>query len=194
MYNSLTGTITEKGINHLCLQVGGIEWLINVSINSLDLCGNIGEDKRVFTYLQHKDDGMTLFGFAQKDERTLFLDLIKVNGVGPKAALKILSGIKPSEFIRCMEEEDVDRLTKVPGLGKKTAQKIVLALKGKLKLEDDIVKESTRDNVDKEILDSLVAMGFDKKKAKSVLVDIVSGGEYPDEGEILRQSIIRLST
>ncbi len=194
MYNSLTGNITEKGISHLCLQVGGVEWILNVSINTLDQCGKIGDEKRIFTYLQHKDDGMTLFGFVTKDERVLFLDLIKVNGVGPKAAQKILSGIQPTEFIRCLEEEDVDRLTKVPGLGKKTAQKIILALKGKLKLEDDVVKESSRDSVDKEILDSLVAMGFDKKKAKTVLVDVVSGGQTISEGEILRLAIIKLST
>ncbi len=194
MYNSLTGQISEKGISHLCLQIGGIEWIINVSINTLDRCGNIGESKKIYTFLQHKDDGMTLYGFATVDERVLFLDLIKVNGVGPKAAQKILSGIQPAEFVRCMEEEDVDRLTKVPGLGKKTAQKIILALKGKLKLEDDLVKESSRDSVDKEILDSLVAMGFDKNKAKKALLDIVSNSGTSDEGEILRLSIIKLST
>lgn len=193
MYNSLTGKITEKGIKHLCLQVGGVEWILLVSINTLDVC-TIGEERRFFTYLQHKEDGMTLFGFWTKDERFLFLDLIKVNGVGAKAAQKILSGIKPSEFIRCLDDEDIDRLTKVPGLGKKTAQKIVLALKGKLKLEDDVVKESTRDSVDKEILDSLVAMGFDKKKAQTVLVDVIKNSDTSDEGEILRQSIIKLST
>lgn len=193
MYNSLTGKITEKGINHLCMQIGGIEWIILVSLNSLDSC-TIGDEKRIFTYLQHKEDGMTLFGFTTKDERLLFLDLIKVNGVGAKAAQKILSGIKPSELIRCLDDEDVDRLTKVPGLGKKTAQKIILALKGKLKLENDVVKESTRDSVDKEILDSLVAMGFDKVKAKKVLVDVVSNSDSSDEGEILRLAIIKLST
>lgn len=193
MYNSLTGKITEKGLDYLCLQIGGIEWLINVSLYTLDTL-TIGQDIKIFTYLQHKEDGMTLFGFGTKDERFLFLDLIKVNGVGPKAALKILSGIKPAEFIACLDTEDVDRLTKVPGLGRKTAQKIVLALKGKLKLEDDVVKESSRDSVDKEILDSLVAMGFDKKKAKTVLVDIVTNSDVKDEAEILRQSIIRLST
>lgn len=193
MYNSLTGKITEKGINYLCLQIGGIEWMLLVSLNSLDRC-TIGDEKRLFIYLQHKEDSMTLFGFITGDERMLFLDLIKVNGVGAKAAQKILSGIKPSEFIRCLDDEDVDRLTKVPGLGKKTAQKIILALKGKLKLEDDVVKESSRDSVDKEILDSLVAMGFDKKKAKIILVDIISNSDISDEGEVLRQAIIKLST
>ncbi|MGL1891705.1 MAG: Holliday junction branch migration protein RuvA [Spirochaetaceae bacterium] len=193
MYNSLTGKITEKGISHLCLQIGGVEWILLASINSLDTC-NVGEDRRFFTYLQHKEDGMTMFGFATKDERVLFLDLIKVNGVGAKAAQKILSGIKPAEFIRCLEDEDVDRLTKVPGLGKKTAQKIILALKGKLKLEDDVVKESTRDSVDKEILDSLVAMGFDKKRAKNVLVDVIANADGLGEGEILRLAIIKLSS
>ncbi len=193
MYNSLTGKVTEKGLNHLCLQVGGVEWILFVSINTLDPI-TVGQEKRIFTYLRHKEDGMSLFGFGTKDERVLFLDLIKVNGVGPKAAQKILSGIRPPEFIRCLEDEDIDRLTKVPGLGKKTAQKIVLALKGKLKIEDDTVKESSRDSVDKEILDSLVAMGFDKKKAKVVLIDVVSSSDNLDEGEILRSAIIKLST
>lgn len=194
MYNSITGIITEKSLNTLCLENSGIEWLLNVSYNTLDKC-NIGDNKKIYTYLQHKEDGMTLFGFATKDERVLFLDLIKVNGVGPKAAQKILSGIQPAEFISCLENEDVDRLTKVPGLGKKTAQKIVLALKGKLKLdENDTVKESRADSVDKEILDSLVAMGFDKKKAKVALNDIVANSGTTDEGEILRLAIIKLSS
>ncbi len=63
MYNSLTGKITEKGISHLCLQIGGVEWILLVSINSLDTC-NVGDEKRFFTYLQHKEDGMTMFGFS----------------------------------------------------------------------------------------------------------------------------------
>ncbi|MBN2617069.1 MAG: Holliday junction branch migration protein RuvA [Spirochaetales bacterium] len=192
MYNSLTGKITEKSISRLCLMIGGIEWDIQASLYTLDQC-HLGEEKKIYTYLQHKEDGMTLFGFATKDERILFLDLIKVNGVGAKAAQKILSGIKPSDFIRCLDEEDINRLEKVPGLGKKTAQKIILALKGKLKLEDDEIKESSSDSVDKEILDSLVAMGFDKKKAKIALTEVTSTSEKLDEGEILRQVIIKLT-
>jgi len=136
---------------------------------------------------------MILFGFSTKEERLLFLDLIKVNGVGPKAAQKILSGINPKDFITCLENEDVTRLSKIPGLGLKTAQKIILALKGKLKIVENVITPSDTQDLSSEILDSLVAMGFDKKKAKESLVKILESGVV-DEGEILRQSIIRLSS
>lgn len=192
MYNSLTGTITEKGASHICLFLQGIEWKLESSLTTIETTGKIGSEQKIYTYLQHKEDGMTLFGFASNEERSLFLDLIKVNGVGPKAAQKILSGIRVNEFITCLENEDLNTLTRVPGLGKKTAQKIILALKGKLTLETPELPGSPA-SVNEELLESLVAMGFDKKKVKTVLGDVMKNNSDAEEGEILRLCIVQLS-
>ncbi len=209
MFHSLTGDLTAKKPDRIYLAVGGIEWEIPVTASSLNRFPPVGQRVRVFTYLHHREDGMTLFGFAGEQERSVFLDLITVNGVGPKAALKILSGIPVRDFIEALDGEDVTRLSRIPGLGRKTAQKIILALRDKLTLEPG---EEEGDPGDapagdreggavsrREIVASLKEMGFDRRKAEAA-VDKISGLapvlELPAadrEAEILRRSIIELS-
>ena len=134
MFNSLTGEITYKGEERLCLQTGGVEWELVVSRRALDRLPKVGEVARVFTHLVHREDIMRLYGFCDNAERSLFLDLLKVEGVGPRGALKMLSGVDREQFTQALDRDDVDALSTVPGVGKKTAQKIILALKGKKKV------------------------------------------------------------
>ncbi|MFW5737903.1 MAG: Holliday junction branch migration protein RuvA, partial [Spirochaetota bacterium] len=133
MFNSLSGTITGRGPNALFLTTAGVEWELEVSGFTLrTLASNDADDRvRVYTYLYHREDQMRLFGFASPDERRVFLELTRVSGIGPRAAVKMLSATSPSELIRMLEAEDVDGLVRLPGLGRKTAQKMILALRGK---------------------------------------------------------------
>ena len=135
MFNSLTGTVTGWSGDSVFLTTGGIEWRCMATARTLSVIPQEGEDLRLFVYLHHREDQLGLYGFASDAEREVFLDLIKVSGIGPRQALKILSGMSTEEFVECLEAGDADRLAKIPGLGKKTAGKIVLALKGKLSLE-----------------------------------------------------------
>ncbi len=136
MWNSLSGEITRKGLEQVFLQSGDLEWDIAMGRFGLEALPPVGQRARVYVWLQHTEDSMRLFGFASVTERSLFLDLLKVSGVGPKLALKALSGMRHQDFAVALEAGDAARLSKVPGVGLKTAQKIILALQGKLILDD----------------------------------------------------------
>jgi Holliday junction DNA helicase RuvA len=165
MFNSLTGEITFKGEERLGLQTGGVEWELTVSRKALDKLPAAGQVARVYTHLVHREDAMRLYGFADQAERALFLDLQKVEGVGPKGALKMLSGVDREAFSKALDRDDVDALSTVPGVGKKTAQKIILALKGKL----TPVGEGKARPAEEDITTALVGMGFDRKTARSAV-------------------------
>ena len=195
MFNSLNGIITYKGDQTLFLDLNGLEWSIIMPNMSIMKLPPKGEKARVFTYLQHSQDSMQLFGFATERERSLFLDLLKVGGVGPKQAVKILSGVEIDNFVKQLDDGDIDALTRLPGLGKKTAQKIILALRGKLSFEEAAEEK----NSDNELVNALVEMGFDRKasesavKKASAMPELESKSTEEKEKIIFRQAIILLS-
>jgi holliday junction DNA helicase RuvA len=206
MFNSISGTVTGKTLSSIFIESSGIEWDILVSSISLDSFGSIGARARVFTWLYHREDAMRLFGFASSRERDLFLDLQKVEGIGPKQALKILSSITVPELEAALDGEDVSRLEAAPGIGKKTAQKMILALKGKLTRVDDTGKSRASDRAGEheDIVRALTDMGFDRKAAiaavEEIAREIASSGTAPAhtdasaEQEIFRRAIIALSS
>lgn len=172
MFNSLTGTISGKLPQKLFLDTHGIEWDITVPDTSLDALPKVGSQARVFTYMQHTDAAMTLFGFASEKDRALFFDLLKVDGVGPKSAVKIMSAISLETLVSALDSGDLASLEKIPGLGKKTAQKMLLQLKGKLTLDDDLpgVKAKVEQKTEfADIISALTNMGYDKRDATEVI-------------------------
>lgn len=199
MFNSLRGILTEKRVDTVCLEnSGGVEWSLDVSQTTLNQLPPIGREARLFTWLLHRDDQMKLFGFFTTRERDLFEDLLSVNGVGPKGALKVLSLVPAETLAECIEQEDVETLCRVPGLGRKTVQKIILQLKGKLLSVSSLdgPGEITREG---EVLEALVAMGFDRKEVKTVLTELLKkedNRKFLEEGEeqnLMRQAIVLLS-
>ena len=195
MINSLKGRITGKEAGRFYLENNGVEWEIESSFTSISSLPAEGEELRIYTYLYHREDAMRLFGFITEKERFLFLDLMKVNGIGPKQALRILSGTTVESFSRILESEDVDNLKRIPGLGLKTAQKIILTLKGKLTFRGE--SESSEQSSD--LVLALEDMGFDRKNAATVIknleAELAAGGLAGQEleKECFRQAIIRLS-
>jgi len=188
MFNSLTGEITFKGDERLCLQTGGVEWDLTVSRKTLDRLPEPGQVARLYTHLVHREDVMRLYGFADQAERALFLDLQKVEGVGPRGAMKMLSGVDREAFSRALDRDDVEALSAVPGVGKKTAQKIILALKGKLTPVGD-GKGLPREE---DITSALVGMGFDRKTARAAVaaaVAAVAGRQL--KGEELERELFK---
>ena len=167
MFNSISGIITGKFPKQLFLENNGIEWDICVPDSNLDLFGVVGSQAKVYTWLQHTDVSMALYGFATVEERSLFFDLLKVDGIGAKGALKIMSSVSSSRLTEVLEKGDVEMLEKIPGVGKKTAAKMMLALKGKLTFNQSTVSVSK--NVDssyQDVINSLVEMGYDKKNVE----------------------------
>jgi Holliday junction DNA helicase RuvA len=167
MFNSLTGVITYKGINQLFLATQGVEWDIQTTASSLSAWPGVGQEGRVFVYLYHREDSMKLFGFARSEERALFFELIKVEGLGPKLAQKILSAVSAQEFAAVIEREDLGALEALPGLGKKTAQKIVLHLKGRLA---DVSSGESGPALVEDLVNALAGMGFDKKASREAVI------------------------
>jgi Holliday junction DNA helicase RuvA len=128
----LTGKVAEKGSDHAVLEVGGVGYLVHLSSVTAASLPPDGEAVTLRTFTNVRQDAIELFGFAGEDEEAVFRALIEVKGVGPRAAQNILSGIEPRELARAVADGDVARLTKAPGVGKKTAERLVVELREKL--------------------------------------------------------------
>jgi Holliday junction DNA helicase RuvA len=193
MFNSIRGTITEKSADSVHILTGGVEWDISVPATDLGRLPLTGEEGRVFTWLYHREDQMRLFGFADEMRRNTFLELLKVEGIGPRAAVRIMGGIEQEELERALETGDLGRLEAVPGLGKKTAQKMILALKGKIVRPETLVVGPY-----KELVEALAEMGYDRRaaaealsKAEAGIAADISGEER--EKQLFRGAIVFLS-
>lgn len=170
----LVGTIEEKYENMLVMDVNGVGYELLISNNTLVALPNVNETTKVLTYLHVKEDGVALYGFATPEEKSIFMKLITVSGVGPKMAITILSGMKISDLIVAITREDVSLLSKIKGLGKKTAERICLELKDKISatgFETDLFnyKENLgnfiNENALKDAVDTLIALGVNKNEA-----------------------------
>ena len=170
----LVGTIEEKYENVLIMDVNGVGYELLISNNTLVALPNVNETTKVLTYLHVKDDGVALYGFATPEEKSIFMKLITVSGVGPKMAITILSGMKISDLIVAITREDVSLLSKIKGLGKKTAERVCLELKDKINatgFETDLFnyKENLgnfiNENALKDAVDTLIALGVNKNEA-----------------------------
>ena len=197
MFHSLRGHVTGRRGTTVHLSTGGIEWAIEVSRQSFEhILSSDREEVRIFTYLHHKEDSMILFGFSEEEERELFLELLKVSGIGPRQALKILSGVRAEDLIRYIEAEDTNALSHIPGIGKKTAGKIILALHGTLAP----MGETESHDEYAELINALVDMGFDRKGAQKAIAEFAKSEEFatiPEkekEHELFRRAIVALSS
>jgi len=128
----LTGVVAEKGDGQAILDVNGIGYLVHLSALSLEALPPAGERASLRTYTHVREDALQLYGFSSEEEEAVFRELIAVKNVGPRAALNILSGIEARELARAVADGDVARLTRVPGVGKKTAERLVVELREKL--------------------------------------------------------------
>ena len=168
MFNSLSGTLTAKSVQKVFIETHGIEWEIFCPQTAVDHLPSVGDAAKVYVWLQHTENAMTLFGFATESERALFFDLMKVDGIGPKGALKIMSNVSPVSLARILEAGDVESLKKIPGVGAKTAGKIILQLKGKLYLEQDSTPQKDTSPF-ADIAAALVDMGYERRRVQEAL-------------------------
>ncbi len=132
MFAYLEGAVAEKDLNTLVLDVSGVGWQITCSMNTLSAAPETGAVMKVYTHLSVREDGAELFGFATREERAMFRSLTQVSGIGPKTAVQILSSMPLRDLTRAIMEGDVTALSRAQGVGKKTAQRIALELKGKV--------------------------------------------------------------
>jgi len=170
----LEGKLIEKSPTHLILEVNGVGYSVNIPVSTYSHLGETGGKVKVLTYQHVREDELTLYGFATRQEKELFELLISVNGVGPRVALGILSCISVEEFQRSVLQEDLSVLTTISGVGKKTAQRLIVELKEKLgKIDLGVKKRTEAEGVytpaQDEALSALVSLGYTKLEAKKAL-------------------------
>ena len=165
MIARLRGTLVARTAEGLVLDVNGVGYLVQATPSA---AGKGGGEITVETYLHVREDAMQLYGFADAAERELFVQLLGVNGVGPKVALAIVSGSRPAELRRAIVREDLARFQAIPGIGKKTAERIVLELKEKI-VVDGADAHSTTDLTAR---DALVELGYNVVDAERALAEV----------------------
>jgi holliday junction DNA helicase RuvA len=172
----LTGRVAGRSAGSALLDVGGVGYRLLMSTRSLSALPAEGDTVTVQTYLHVREDELTLYGFENDDERSLFETLIGVSGVGPKVALSVLSALRPDVLRAAVAQDDVAMLSSVPGVGKKTAQRLALELKDRLDLPDlaDGAR-GQRPAAVAEARDALLAMGFTATEAAAALRGVEDG-------------------
>ena len=168
MLGRLTGTIAEKSPPQLLIDVNGVGYEVDVPMSSFYNLPALGERVTLLTHFIVREDAQVLFGFLTHDERATFRLLVKISGVGPRTALSILSGLSVHELAQAVSLQESGRLVKVPGIGKKTAERLLLELKGKL--GDALsVPVSVASGAQGDILQALVALGYNDREAAAAL-------------------------
>jgi Holliday junction DNA helicase RuvA len=168
MIGRLSGVIAEKTPPQVVIDVAGVGYEVDVPMSTFFNLGPLGDRAVLLTHLTVREDAHQLFGFLTHEERATFRQLIKISGVGPKMALGLLSGLSVAELAQAVSRQEVGRLTKVPGIGKKTAERLLLELKGKLGPDLALPATVANDN-QADILQALVALGYSEKDAAAAL-------------------------
>jgi holliday junction DNA helicase RuvA len=190
----LQGVLLRKEPPALMLDVSGVGYELEAPMTTFYELPAVGERVTLYTHLVVREDAHLLYGFVREAQRRLFRELLKVNGVGPRVALAVLSGLSDEEFCRCVAEEDIARLTKVPGIGRKTAERLVIEMRDKLPKEIPMPASATTaagpvapgDPVS-EAVSALVALGYKPNEASRAVRSASTKGLSAEE--IIRQAL-----
>ncbi|MFY9178774.1 MAG: Holliday junction branch migration protein RuvA [Venatoribacter sp.] len=190
MIGRLQGIILEKQAPELLLDVNGVGYELLAPISTFAQLGRVGEPATLYTHLAIREDAHQLYGFAQKSDRTLFRTLIKVSGVGPKLALGILSGMDIEAFANCIQHEDLKSLTKLPGVGKKTAERLIIEMRDRLKewqssaplwAQVEQNEKAQADAMLQEAESALIALGYKPQDASKMLLKVAKDAQTAEE-------------
>ena len=197
MINSVKGKIKNKLGNNIIIDVGSFSLIITLSKRSIDLLPNpLNEDIEILTYLNVREDALELYGFLDIKEMDLFKNLISISKIGPKMAITILSDTEPSQLIKDIKFNNVSEITKISGIGKKTAQRIILELKDKLNIDsisNQEIDQTENSDLYSDVLRSLVSLGINRTDVERVLREMKSDNEFDDKIEkIIKKALTRL--
>lgn len=193
MFAYIKGNLEEKSNNYVVIDVGGIGYKIFMSNSAIDNIGDVGKIVKVHTYYYVREDNISLYGFLTREELNMFELLLQVSGIGAKSAIVMLSNITPSFFALAVITEDISKLTKIPGIGPKSAKRIVLELKDKLKAieQESLLEEENNNKIDEsnenaeEAISALQILGYNKKEIEKELSKF-------DISEMSTEEIIKL--
>ena len=184
MLNYVSGILDSIDADSITIDANGIGYEISVSGRFLSKIGKVGDSVKVFVYLSVREDGISLFGFEDKAEKNMFLRLISISGIGPKLAISILGGISAGDLSVCIANADAKALSSIKGIGRKTAERIILELRDKITEEIvTIQSNSTRgsNSVLEEAETALISLGFSAKEAKSLVSGVATAGLTVEE-------------
>jgi Holliday junction DNA helicase RuvA len=180
----LRGTVLDKHPNRVTVDVHGVGYDVAVPVSTFYVVGDTGTEVTLRIHTHVREDALSLFGFATRLEQELFERLIGVSGIGPKLALSVLSGIEPAELVSAIHTSDVARLTSIPGVGKKTAERIVLELKDRLpkvRTESAAAGASVPSTIKDDVLSALINLGYHRplaEKAVDAAVKVIPDGDF----------------
>jgi len=180
MIGRLSGTLLEKAPPHVLVDCNGVGYEVDVPMSTFYNLPHTGEKVVLFTHLVVREDAHLLFGFGSASERALFRQLIKITGIGARMALAILSGMTVAELSQAVTLQETGRLVKVPGIGKKTAERLLLELKGKLGADIGMVAGAARDDAQADVLNALAALGYSDKEALLAIKNMPAGANVSD--------------
>lgn len=198
MIGHLRGTILEKHPNEVLIEAGGVGYEVQIPISTFTLLGDAGKSVALRIYTHVREDALVLFGFATAEEKVLFERLISVSGIGPTLAIKVLSGLATADLVGAIRNSDVQRLVQIPGVGKKTAERIVLELKDKLAAVDAAGKSApeaagtTFNALEQDVLSALGNLGCSRVAAEDAVRKLKNRGEPPKEFESFFRAALAL--
>jgi Holliday junction DNA helicase RuvA len=188
MIGSLRGRIASKSPPQLTVEVGGLGYEVEAPMSTFFHLPAIGQEVHLLTHLVVREDAQVLYAFGSQEERRLFRSLIKVSGVGPKIALALLSGISVAAFAECVQREDVAALTRIPGVGRKTAERLIVEMRDRLsQTADSATTPAISGSPESEAYGALVALGYKPAEATRLL-NAVGTGTHSTE-ELIRRAL-----
>ena len=198
MISYIRGILAEKEEDQIVVEASSIGYEIHVPLSFLEELPPVGEEVRIYTYLQVKEDALNLFGFRSRQDLKMFKQLLGVNGIGPKGALGLLSAMRPDDLRLAVISGDAKAISKAPGIGLKTAQRLILDLKDKISVEDQEetgttpVRTGGLPDAGKEAVDALTALGYSAMEATKAVRQVEITGQMTAE-DVLKASLRHLS-
>jgi Holliday junction DNA helicase RuvA len=172
MIGRLRGELVEKNLPICLLDVSGVGYEIETTLTTFNSLPEIGSQVVLYTHFVVREDAQLLYGFLEQKERRIFRALIKVNGVGPKLALTLLSGMNAADFVACIQEKDVESLVRLPGVGKKTAERLIIEMSDRLDewrvpdaIDDRVTSRSTARSIARDAENALTSLGYRPQEA-----------------------------
>ena len=180
MIGRLSGILLEKNPPQLLVDCNGVGYELGVPMSTFYNLPGLGEKVTLLTHLAVREDAHLLYGFGTVEERNVFKQLIKISGIGARTALSILSGMSVADLAHAITLQEAGRLTRIPGIGKKTAERLLLELKGKLGADLGVAGGAVHSDATSDILNALVALGYSDKEAMLALKQVPAGTGVSD--------------
>jgi Holliday junction DNA helicase RuvA len=195
MIAHLRGKLLTKHPNQVIVETGGVGYDVTISVPTFSNLPGVGGEVALHIHTHVREDTLALYGFLRSAEKTLFEKLLTVSGIGPKLAITILSGMAADEMVSAIRSNDVARLTRIPGIGKKTAERMVLELRDKLPVEKgaEIATAAVMSAVEEDVLSALMNLGYQRAAAEKALATVSKNGKTGPFEAMFREALASLS-